>query len=181
MKSAIRPSSRDAILNAAIALFAESPGASMSEIAIHAGVGRATLHRHFPTKDDLMQEITRQSIIETDEAVLSRMRDDQTALEQLEAMFQAIIPLGDRYHFLYRKTVSDADVSERYQNELEWLGRLVAGLKSEGVIAADVPDNWAVTQLDQLVWSAWRAVGEGKVAAADAPDLALRTFTRGLG
>jgi AcrR family transcriptional regulator len=46
----------DAILDAARDSFAEfGPGASLEEIARRAGVGSATLHRNFPTREDLIQ------------------------------------------------------------------------------------------------------------------------------
>lgn len=59
---------RDAVLNAATVLFAErGVEVSYEEIAERAGVGRATLYRHFPTReallagllDDLMEELER--------------------------------------------------------------------------------------------------------------------------
>ncbi|SFJ83794.1 TetR/AcrR family transcriptional regulator [Amycolatopsis sacchari] len=48
---------RDRILEAARALFsAEGLAVPMREIARHAGVGPATLYRHFPTKESLVTE-----------------------------------------------------------------------------------------------------------------------------
>lgn len=180
-KSAIRPSSRDAIIDAAIALLAKNPGASISEIAIHAGVGRATLHRHFRKKDDLILAIQKQSLEETDVAVADKIHEKMTALEQLEAMFTAVIPLGDRYHFLSQQVASDDEISAQYAKQLAWLVGLVQALKLEGVVDSQIPDRWAVAQIDQLIWSAWHEVASGQLAAAAAPALALRTFARGVG
>lgn len=45
---------RDAILEAAGAALLESADVSMNQIAQRAGVGNATLHRNFPTKDALI-------------------------------------------------------------------------------------------------------------------------------
>ncbi len=178
--STIRPSTREAIIDAAIAVLAANPGASISEIAIKAGVGRATLHRHFRTREDLITAIQKQSIYETDKAVLDLLEEDMTALQVLEVMFKATIPLGDRYHFLFRETTTDEKAKNRYKRELDWLSSLVYRLKDEGVIGKEIPDQWAVAQLDQLVWTGWREVAAGHIAAIDAPTLALRTFTKGL-
>ncbi|CAL9342620.1 hypothetical protein SUDANB176_00302 [Streptomyces sp. enrichment culture] len=56
----VRPDARDnrvRILDAARAAFGEEgPRAPMREVARHAGVGHATLHRHFPTKQALIVE-----------------------------------------------------------------------------------------------------------------------------
>ena len=180
MKTAIRPSTREAIIDAAIATLAENPGASTSEIAMRAGVGRATLHRHFRKREDLILALQKQSLNETNQAVIDKINDSMTAAEKLQAMFEAIIPLGDRYHFLFNETTSDTETRSDYGYQLKWLNALVDELKTEQVVAADVPNSWAVAQLDQLIWTAWWEVACGRVAAADAPLLALRTFTGGL-
>jgi AcrR family transcriptional regulator len=56
----VRSDARDnrvRILDAARAVFGEEGlGAPMREVARHAGVGPATLYRHFPTKRELIQE-----------------------------------------------------------------------------------------------------------------------------
>ncbi len=178
-RNAIRPSSRDAIVDSALALLAQNPGASISEIALNAGVGRATLHRLFAKKEDLILAIQKQSIAETNQAVLDAIREDMNAAEKLKAMFTAVIPLGDRFHFLSTHEAIDEEVEREYAQELKWVTKLVTELKQEGVVAKDMPDRWAVTQIDQLVWSAWRQVAEGNLAAADAPGLSLKLLTQG--
>ena len=49
--------SRRAILDAASGILARDRSASMSAIATATGIGRATLHRHFPTRNDLISAI----------------------------------------------------------------------------------------------------------------------------
>jgi AcrR family transcriptional regulator len=57
---------RDAILGAARAVFdAEGIFASIDGIASTAGVGNATLYRHFPTRDDLLAAVIEDSIIDS--------------------------------------------------------------------------------------------------------------------
>lgn len=54
---------RDAILASAARAFAErGPGASLEDIARDAGVGSATLHRHYPTRDTLIAAVYRRQI-----------------------------------------------------------------------------------------------------------------------
>ncbi len=50
--------SRERILRAAAPLFARDPQATLSKVAAEAGVGRSTLHRHFPTRRDLAHALT---------------------------------------------------------------------------------------------------------------------------
>ena len=185
MRSALhpspRPTARDAIIGAAIRLWSRNPGATFSEVALHAGVGRATLHRHFRTRDDLLTALAEICIEETNEAVAAAVDRNASASRQLRRMFEAVIPLGDRYHFLYRAEIGDEHTTAEYRRQLDRVGTLVGQLKAEDAVASDVPTAWVVAQIDQLIWTAWNEVASGRVAAADAASLATRTLLHGLG
>lgn len=178
---AIRLSSEAAIVQAATELLARDRAATMSEIALKAGVGRATLHRHFSSRDELVAAIQKRSMRETNAAVLASDDVSAAAVERLRRMFSAVIPLGDHYAFLRREPVPDAKVEQYYQAELAWVADLVSQLRAERALSDAVSDSWAVAQIDQLVWTAWSEVSAGRLAPADAADLALNTFLNGLG
>ena len=179
--NALRPPVREAVINAAIDTLARNPGASLSEIAARAGVGRASLHRHFPSRGDLVGAITRRCMDEIDAVTDAALGDARTARERLSRMLEAVIPLGDRYHFLASEAIDDASLEVRHEADLEWLGRLVDELREEGVMATDLPRGWAVANIDAQVWLAWSEVAAGRLAPADAAGLALRTLLEGLG
>ncbi|GAC1651777.1 MAG: hypothetical protein NVS4B6_28040 [Mycobacterium sp.] len=52
---------RAKIIDTARRLLADDQDPTMREIAAAAGVGRGTVHRHFPTRDDLMDAVRRQA------------------------------------------------------------------------------------------------------------------------
>ncbi len=179
-----RRTSRAAILDAAAYVFAQNPGAPLSEVAERAGVGRATLHRHFPSRDDLIRVLCLESIEAIDEAVAPIRGKANTASQDLLQRLEVIVPLGDRYHYLHAEAWRAADdplVSKLYEEELESLGALVDSLKKEGAIASDVPTRWAVAVLDSLIWTTWSQVQAGTVSRQDAARLAHRTLLEGLG
>ena len=180
-KAERRPSARDVIVDAAIRLLARNPGASSSALARRAGVGRATLHRHFRGRHELLAAIARTCLDETEAAVRAAVEGEAGATRRLRRMFEAVIPLGDRYHFLYHQPLRDDAAAAGQQRQLEWVAGLVEGLKAEGAVAADVPSAWVVAQIDQMVWAAWNEVAAGRIAAADAGALAVRTLLHGLG
>jgi AcrR family transcriptional regulator len=65
------------IVRAAAEVFsAAGTGASLEEIARRAGVGAATLYRHFATKEDLVRAVLEQAFAEQVEPVLERALDD---------------------------------------------------------------------------------------------------------
>ena len=180
-RKALRPPVREAVIDAAIDTLARNPGASLSEIAARAGVGRASLHRHFPSRGVLVAAITRQCMDEIDAATDEAVEGARTASERLSRMLEAVIPLGDRYHFLAAEAFDDASLKARYEADLEWLGSLVDELEAEGVVAPDVPRGWAVANIDAQIWLAWSQIAAGKLAPADAAGLAFRTLLQGLG
>lgn len=179
-KHRIRPGTLEAILEAAIRLLNVNPGASMSEIAMRAGVGRATLHRHFRTRDDLLDTIGARCLEEMNAAVRAVDSRGRPATERLRMMFLAVVPLGDRYNFLRFDTRQDEDSAEAYAAQLEWVAALVGALKAEGSIDPKIPARWVIGQIDQLVWAAWNEVSDRHLAAGEASELAVRTLLHGL-
>lgn len=179
-KHVIRPRTLTAIVDAAIRLFSQNAGTSMSEVAREAGVGRATLHRHFRTKSELVNAIGIRCIEEMNAAVLTGDLPNLPAIERLRLMLEAVIPLGDRYGFLRFVASSDKEIEKGYLQQLDWAFTLVQDLKSEGTIATDVPSRWVVAQIDQLVWTAWTAVSTWRFTSEEATSLALRTLMQGL-
>ena len=100
MTPRLKPSSLDAILEAAFELLASNPGASLADIATRAGVGRATLHRYFSSRDDLLLALAKAAMREMDDAVAAACADCPTHSDALYRSLEALVPLGDRYRFL---------------------------------------------------------------------------------
>ena len=69
-ESATRTRTRQAILAAAVTVFARDPSAALGEVAAAAGVGRTTLHRYFPERSDLLSAL----VVHVLEQVAAAMR-----------------------------------------------------------------------------------------------------------
>lgn len=154
----------------------------MAEIAAKAGVGRATLYRFFPTRDDLVRTLALESLRQIDEATKMIPYDTLSAEQALAAIVETIVPLGDRFHFLATEpaVLNDPDFmagSSRQRNEL---AELVEAMKAEGSIDRAVSTAWAVAAIEALIYAAWSSVDDGLVARRDAAGLAFRTMVRGL-
>ncbi len=177
----VRSSSRDAILEAAALVLSENPGASLAEVAVRAGVGRATLHRHFASREALIHKLTEDALDATDRAT-AHLYEAASGREALEEMFEAVIPLGARFHFLSRVPASDlpASLNARYQQQLDGTTELIGVLKAEGEIDTSIPASWAVAVIDSLIWAGWEAVKAGNIAPREVAKLACRTALQGL-
>ena len=177
-----RPSSRSAIVDAAIATLAGNPDATTATIADAAGVSRATLHRHFPGRQALIDEIGLLAIRETDAAVSAIDHTNMNSADYLLAVFEAVVPLGDRYHFLAVTAPGAAgeEVRAAYARQMRDVEEMVRWMAGDGTLAPDVPADWAALAFDSLIYTAWTAVRDGAVAPRQAAALACRTFLSGL-
>jgi AcrR family transcriptional regulator len=177
----IRPQARDAIIEAAFQVFSRDPAASLATIADRAGVGRATLHRHFKGRDGLMVALTHAATRELDEAVDAAVTDAPSYTEALRISLAAIIPLADRQWFLSREPVEyDPEVMAGYRRQLKELAEAIDEAKAEGGLSRDVPTSWIVQAFDHLVYAAWESVRTGEATASQAATLAWRTLTKGI-
>jgi TetR/AcrR family transcriptional regulator, mexCD-oprJ operon repressor len=174
---------REILLDAAISVFSKNPGAPFSDVADSAGVGRATLYRHFPSRDDLMRELVLGSYQQMNAALEPILAQNLTGSKLLLAILEIIIPLGDRYYFLLleRSFENDPEINRlQKQDEKEWR-ELVQRLKAEKVIAKEIPDAWVTSTLESLIYAAWESVHEGYIARREAPKLVYHTLISGLG
>lgn len=81
-----------ALLTAAVRLFAErGSDVAYEEIAHRAGVGRATLYRHFPTREDLLAAIL-DAILDDLQLTSERLPDDPS---RFLALFRACLELQE--------------------------------------------------------------------------------------
>ena len=175
-----RRSAREAVLDAAAWVLAENPGASMSAVAEAAGVGRATLYRYFPSREALVRELALEAIERTDAAVAPVFEQGLNSEDSLLGMLEAIVPLGDRYHFLATERIEDQEFAEQIRRQARETAELVEQAKKDGLFASGLPTAWIVAAIDALIWAAWDTVREGTVAPRDAASLAFKTLTRGL-
>ncbi len=179
--SQIRPTTRDAIMEAAFEIYNERPTASLGDIAAHAGVGRATLHRHFSSRDDLIIALAETAMQELDEAVTEAVADATTHSEGLRLALSAIIPLANRQWFVAHEALEDVpSIAEAYQEDMKELRADIEAAQAEGTFAPDVPIAWIAEAYENLIYTAWTLVRNGDATHAQAADLAWRTLTNGL-
>lgn len=182
MNSSIRPPTRDAIIEAAFAVLSKNPSAALAEVAERAGVGRATLHRYFASRDDLVRALALQANQEMDEAVDTVCAPAKSWSEVARLALQALIPLGDRHGFLALETfANDPEMLEAFEKERRETAEMIDAAKREGLFDKAVPTAWIVQAYDHLIYAGWESVKAGESTPDQAADLAWRTLTTGLG
>lgn len=182
MNHPIRLNSRQSIIEAAFIVFSGNIGASLSEVAERAGVGRATLHRHFANREDLLRTLAYSAIEEMDAAAEAATSESKTYSDGLEQTLYALIPLGDRHGFLAREPLeSDPGLAEEFSRMDREMLELVEASKKEGLFDANIPSAWINQMITALLFTAWETIKLGEVTNDQAAELAWTTLTKGLG
>ena len=150
--------SRRALLDAGVHALLQNPQASLSQIAQHAGVGRATLYRHFETREQLIQALAIESLEMTEQAMAPIKRQGLTGLKAIEAMFEAILPLANRYRFilsLWSIAEEDEQVQLIYQQQISELMLWIDQGKRNQEIDPSLDSMWLATLIDSAIYGLW--------------------------
>lgn len=177
----IKPSSQEAVLEAAFLTFNERPGASLGDVAERAGVGRATLHRHFSSRRALMVALAKTALKELNDAVETATEDARSHTDGLRLSLAAIIPLANRQWFLSHELFDDdAEVTIAFEADIAELHKEIEAAKAEGSFATGLPTKWIAETYENLIYAAWTMVREEEATPSQAADMAWRTFIKGV-
>lgn len=133
---------RERLLGAATELFCERGlEVGIAEIAERAGIGRGTLFRNFPTKQDLIAAIVVQRMHEA----MSRGRDLLDAPEPCEALFEFLGDMVGRrqldralFDAVADEFLANCEIRAAHGELVEILGQLLERAQRAGAVRADV-------------------------------------------
>jgi AcrR family transcriptional regulator len=170
------------ILETATRVLAENPSAGMAEIAAAADVARATLYRHFPTREELVATIRTQAFDDFEAAVAAARLDEGPPLEAIRRLIGVIVEVGDHYLFLLAQTPGEVKGDSRYEREermREPVLRLVESAQQGGELSSDQTARWATRVLAGLIGGALRAIEQSEMEPDEAAEAVYRTFLGG--
>jgi AcrR family transcriptional regulator len=139
-----------AILEAAGGVLArEGDAASMSDVALAAGVARATLYRYFPTREALLAALSDHALEDATGRLAAARLDEVDVSEGVARAVRALVAVGDPLVVLARERAREEAPAFDAQI-VATLRRLVERGQGEGVLRADVPAGWLVESLVAL-------------------------------
>lgn len=181
MINSIRPTTLEAIVEAAFARLNADPTATLAEIAQSAGVGRATLHRHFKGRADLVQALAERALAETEQAAERASAAATSYTQALRRIMRAMIELGDRHWFLAQETTARSDrLAEEHARQRDEFLYLIQSAAKEGAFDREMPPAWVEQVYDHLIHAAWEMVRGKEATVNQAAELAWTTFVGGL-
>ncbi|MFS0697506.1 TetR/AcrR family transcriptional regulator [Streptomyces nitrosporeus] len=160
---------REQVLRSAAALLSRRSTATMDEVARAAGIGRATLHRHFAGRDALVGALEELGIQEFDAALDAAALDEGRAEDGLRRLVAALEPSAGLLSFL----VAENQLFEGDQVNEGWdrLDARIAAFfrhgQERGEFRIDLTPAWLAEALYALIASGAWTVQTGRVARRD--------------
>jgi TetR/AcrR family transcriptional repressor of mexCD-oprJ operon len=173
------------IVEVAARLLGDDPHAGMAEVAGAARVSRATVYRHFPTREALIGAIRRQAVEQGERALAECRLDEGSASESLRRLVAAWLDVADRYalpQLAAQVELTTSDEVREHQRRVfgEPLARLVKRGQDAGEFSRALTPEWAARAFGALVLAGARAVRDGTLPRDAAPDVVFRTLIDGL-
>lgn len=167
-----------AILTAAGELFGRGQAPAMNEIAGAAGVRRATLYAHFPSREQLLDAVIERTIEETDAELTALNLDRDPADVALARLVRTSWPNLDRHRRLRAIAMTDLGperLRRHHDRTLNHLDRLLRRGQDDGLFRTDLPLDWLITTFYAVLHAAADEVDAGRITSAAAPDLLAAT------
>jgi AcrR family transcriptional regulator len=169
--AATRPRRADAersiarILEATVECLSRDPDASMADIARQAGVVRATIYVHFPTRESLIAAVTRHAVEDVARVIASADPDRGDPVEALRRVVSAAWKTLGGYHALValNSRLSHEELHHQHGSALGALEPLIVRGQHAGAFRADLPASWHMANLLALVHGAIAELSAGRI------------------
>lgn len=170
---------RQGLLEAASGALALNPDASLNEIAHLAGLTRATLYRHFGSRENLVAVLRKDALACAHEVIASARIDEGTAEEALRRVVSGILSFGERFRpLLMEGAARDQEFLRQREAAFAPVAAIVVRGQQSGAIRGDISPQWVLTALTALLAAAVRA--EPDVLNTDAAETVLTTLIFGV-
>jgi len=167
-----------AILAATLDALASDPDASMAEIARRAGVVRATIYVHFPTREALLDAVMEHAVAQVADATREA---EPTRGEPAEALERVLLATWDKlsnFHTLLAINTSRLSAKELHRRHLPVMTQFVPLIErgqKDGVFRRDVPVSWHLAVIRALVHTASAELQSGLLSEAEVETTIVTT------
>jgi TetR/AcrR family transcriptional regulator, mexCD-oprJ operon repressor len=180
-----RPSTEQRVIDAARAVLARNPGATVDEIVQRSGVSRATFFRAWRGRDELLRAVATAALAELERGLAAALVDlEGAAVElRLRAAINVLVAHGEHLRFLASavELYEDPTITEAAAAADQHIAPLIDEAIAAGLLRADVARSWLWAATDALVFAAWHEVSVGRLARADAARVVEQTLLCGFG
>lgn len=139
----------------------------MAEIARRAGLVRATVYVHFPTRESLIEAVTERAIAEITQAMDAAAPEDGDPAEALQRLLAAAWRELGRFHALVGINAHQpqAELRRLHQPVFALLQPLIERGQRAGAFRSDVPATWHLSMLLAIIHTASGELQAGRLPA----------------
>ena len=171
------------IIDAALEALASDPDVSMAEIARRAGVVRATVYMHFPTRESLLDAVMEDATTQVADAIREAEPARGEPREALERVLRATWQQLSQFHGVLGINISRLSSTELRRRHLPMTTQIVPLLErgqAEGVFRSDVSATWLIAVVGAVVHLASTELQAGRLSQADVEQTMLTTVLSAL-
>jgi AcrR family transcriptional regulator len=168
-----------AILDAALEALASDPDSSMSEIARRAGVVRATIYVHFPTREALLDAVMEYAVGQVTDAMRGAEPQRGEPVEALERVLRATWRQLAQFHGLLALNMARLSAEElrrRHVPMLDQLEPLIKRGQKQGVFRSDLPVSWQLAVIRSIVHTASHEIRGGRIPESEVEATMIGTI-----
>jgi TetR/AcrR family transcriptional regulator, mexCD-oprJ operon repressor len=172
-----------AIIHAALEALANDPDVSMAEIARRAGVVRATVYMHFPTRESLLDAVMEDAVGQVAEATRAAEPTKGEPEEALERVLRATWhKLSDFQTLLAINTsrLSAKELHRRHQPVMTLFAPLIERGQKKGVFRSDLPVSWHLAMIRAIAHAASAELRSGRIDESNVEDALISTAANAL-
>jgi AcrR family transcriptional regulator len=172
-----------AILAAALEALAADPDASMAEIARRAGVVRATIYVHFPTRESLLDAVMEHAVAQVAEATRAAEPERGEPGEALERVLRATWRQLEGFQALLAINTARLSPHELHRRHLPVTTLFVPLIErgqEKGVFRSDLPVSWHLAVLRAVSHTASFELQAGRISEAEVEAALLSTVLAAL-
>ncbi len=172
------------ITDAALEALASDPDASLAEIARRAGVVRATIYMHFPTREALLDAVMERATTQVADAIRAAEPDRGEPQEALERVIRATWTQLSRFHGILAINISRLSAKELRRRHLPMTTQFIPLLErgqADGVFRSDVSAEWLIAVVRAIVHVASTELQAGRLSQADVEQTMVTTALNAVG
>ncbi len=173
--------SKKALLRAGLEQLNVNREASLSDIAAHAKVGRATLYRQYENRESLIKAVAIYCFDRFDEVTSDLESEAQSGMDAIRIIFKQVMPLTEEFQFLINleNFIDDyPEIDEMNKKIQREMFELIEYAKNEGSVDKSLPTDWIAHFIDGLFVAGWLQIRSEKYTDEEVSKLAFQSFRK---
>lgn len=175
-----KPRDRETLLISLVNAMADKPRASMGQLATMIGLSRATLCRHFSSRDIMMQAMAEASVASAEQAFARARLNEGSAKEAVTRLIEEFLPIAELYTYVHQQMKNDEAAEVRAQSLRTSLISQIQQWQGSGELRVDLSAAWLVESMICLLSNAGAMIRSGRLARHDAPQSVLNLLWHGM-